>query len=89
MTLNAEEIIKLNRTLIGSTEPIGFTDTDQERLENLKKEMAIIDVLLDDISFKVEHNKRQEASIKLLGDASVNYLKGLQKYIAEVLEEVD
>jgi len=47
---NVYEVVK---KLIGPIKPIGESNTDQDRLENLKKMTELIELLLDDV-IKIE-----------------------------------
>jgi len=61
--------------LIGPINPVGETNIDNERFENLKAMTELVDQLLDDID-QVSHNnkKRQEASMKKAGKFADNWL---------------
>ena len=72
-------VIKLN----GPIEPIGKTETDTERLENLKLLTQLIDELLIDVHHVAEEQNRSEFSIKVAGQFAKRYLDDLEVWLEE------
>lgn len=67
--MKSETIVEVVKRLIGGIDPIGETNTDNKRFENLKVMTEVVDVLLTDIGWVAENNKdRGEYSRKRAGD---------------------
>jgi hypothetical protein len=72
------------RKLIGPIKPIGKTEVDDERFENLKSLASLIENLLldiDDLAF--DHKNAQEFSIKRSVDYSNNFIKSIKTELLE------
>lgn len=74
------DIYAVTKKLIGSIEPVGETNTDEKRLENIKQHIDLVSALLHDLQC-VRHNKdRDEHSMKQIGkeadDFLTNYFNG-------------
>ncbi|MDD5353506.1 MAG: hypothetical protein PHS93_10120 [Candidatus Omnitrophica bacterium] len=63
--------------LIGKIKPIGKTNIDNERFENLKAMCDLVDKLLTDISAVVPYKERQEFSMKRAGEYANNFFTNL------------
>jgi hypothetical protein len=70
------EIVK---KLIGSIQPVGETNTDNERYENLKAMTALIFDLLEEIEKVSELKDRHEFSVKRAGQTANKFLTLLQQ----------
>lgn len=68
------EIVK---KLIGNINPVGKTETDDERFENLKQTCNLVSELLYDISIVSLKKDRGEFSIKRAGQYASDFLKGI------------
>lgn len=69
-----EELVKL---LIGDIIPIGETNIDDKRFENLKEMISLVESLLREIENVSYMNKRPEYSVKRSGEFAYNFLKNL------------
>jgi len=68
------EIEDVVRKLVGPIEPIGETNTDNERFENLKVMTDVVDSLLSDIDRVAMNNKdRVEYSRKRAGQYASDF----------------
>lgn len=76
MTLH--EIVK---KLVGRIDPVGETNTDNDRYENLKVMTELVDALLTDIDMVAMYNKnRQEFSRKRAGGFASKFLDLLPQW---------
>ncbi len=69
------------RKLIGPIDPVGQTDRDTPRFENLKEMCSLVDKLLHDISAvsNVEHS--HEHSVKKAGKYAADFIKGQKEFL--------
>lgn len=63
--MNIHEVIT---KLVGPIKPIGETQTDNDRFENLKIMIDLVDKLLSDIDEIIHYKDRQEYSMKRAGE---------------------
>ena len=61
--------------LIGPIMPIGETNTDEKRFENLQEMVSLVNELLDDIHSVTVHKTRGEWSMKHAGEYADKTLK--------------
>lgn len=69
--MNHYEIVK---KLIGNIKPIGETNTDNERFNNLLIMCELVDFLLSDIDKVAYFKNSQEYSVKRAGDYANKFL---------------
>jgi len=75
MKTNADVV----RKLIGSIQPAGDTNIDDERLENLKAMCELVDNLIAEINDVAFRNKnRSEYSVKKMADYASEFLISLK-----------
>ena len=84
-----EEIIKIIESLNGSIEPIGETNTDNQRFENLKNMEKIMNCLLDDIQFLIPRRNSCEYSVQRAGIEAVRYLLDVRENINDWMKEYE
>lgn len=66
------EVIK---KLIGPIEPIGETESDEKRFENLQDWIQLTETMLQDLQTVARENKnRREYSMKKAGEAAAKFL---------------
>lgn len=66
--------------LIGAIEPVGESNEDKERLENLKSTIQLTDLLINEIGKVAHANKdRAEESMKKAGDVASEFYDNLGK----------
>jgi hypothetical protein len=64
------------KKLVGKIRPVGESNTDAERLENLKEMCHLVEMLLMDIVDLVHDNKDdKQGSVRKCGDYAANFLK--------------
>lgn len=74
--------------LIGKVDPIGETNEDKRRLENLKTMFEIVDKLTDDIEWVRSHNKDcHEWSRKNASEEAEKYLARLYGWLSDIVAE--
>ena len=69
--MDFHEIVK---KLIGEIDPVGETNTDNARFENLKAMTELVDELLSDIYRVARGNNRHEYSINRAGQFASSFL---------------
>lgn len=63
--------------LIGPVQPVGETNEDARRLENLKNLIALVDTLLGDIDRVIPCKRRVEHSMKIAGKTADEFFTSL------------
>lgn len=84
---DGEEIVRIIDALNGAIRPIGETNTDNQRYDNLKNLETIIDCLLDDIQLLIPNRSLYEYSMNRIGDEAVEYLQRVRENINEWMKE--
>ena len=69
--MDIHEIVK---KLVGETDPVGETNADNDRFENLKAMTELVDELLSDIYRVARGNNRHEYSINRAGQFASSFL---------------
>jgi len=67
------EIYDIVKTLIGDIKPVGETNEDERRYQNLEATIKLVDFLLDDIKTASDDSNRQEFSMKKIGKRAKAY----------------
>ena len=80
--MNHKEIV--NR-LIGPIQPVGDSNVDRKRLENLKAQIDLVHDLLEEIIEVRKNKSRHESSMKHMGKTADEFIK----VISEMIEEYD
>ena len=86
---NGEEITRIITALNGGINPVGETNADNDRYENLKNLETIIDCLLDDIQSLIPNKNRYEYSVKRAGNEAVEYLREIRERITDWFKEYE
>ena len=86
---NGEEIVRVVETLNGSIQPVGETNTDNQRFDNLKDLETVIDCLLDDIQLLIPNRNSYEYSVERAGVEAVAYLQRIEQSITDWLKEYE
>ena len=69
--------------LIGPIQPVGESNEDSKRLENLTATTELIDRLLKDVADASDSKNRYEASMKQIGLQADMYLSETQMWLIE------
>ena len=72
------ELYDVVKKLVGSIKPIGETDEDNKRFENLKVMTNLVDKLLFDINCVALRKERHEYSMKKAGEYADTFLKDVK-----------
>ena len=74
-------IYEVVKKLIGEIQPVGETNTDEKRLENLSAMIELVELLLDDIYEIIKFQNRTEHSLQEAGEFASNFFDflGLEK----------
>lgn len=68
------ELIDIVRKLVGPIQPVGETNADAKRLENIAEVAELVECLLCDIAQAAENADRPEASMRAIGQKAKMYL---------------
>ena len=72
-------LYEIMNTLIGPIEPMGETNADARRIENLEVMIEVVAMLLDDIHELTRFNGRPEASIKKISNRATEFMAELKE----------
>lgn len=72
-----EDLYPVVKRLLGAIEPIGETNVDEIRLENLKDTMYLVEKLMYDIHEVSKQSNRMEHSIGLAGRTANEFIKNI------------
>lgn len=78
-------IYDVTEKLIGNIDPIGETNTDNERFENLKVMADLVCKLLEDIAFVYHNNKNANEHSRTI---AMRYSKQFIKNIADDYQDI-
>lgn len=82
-------IYEVVKSLTGEINPVGSTHVDDQRIENLKTHINLMNVMVDEILFLTEHEEDYRASVKEAGKLSRKELEGLVESLSEALGGVE
>ena len=74
--MDNHEIVK---KLVGKIYPVGETNADNIRFENLKAMTELVDDLLTDINWVAQQNNRHEYSMNRAGQFAASFLDEIRK----------
>jgi hypothetical protein len=72
--MDIHEIVK---KLLGPIKPVGETNTDEKRLDNLSATLDLIDCLLEDVQDITRYKDSHEYSRAKAGKKAADYLRSL------------
>ena len=84
MTHSTYEIVN---KIIGSTEPYGDTNIDNERTKNLDEKIELVQLLVDDLIETAKFKNRPEGSMSKMGKTAQEFLDEIRDYIGCHTEE--
>lgn len=85
--INAETLYKLTTKLIGEIKPVGSTDVDKERLNNLNILITLLGQLTNDVNNVVDNKDDFRKSVSGIGKKVFNYFENEYEIIGEILKE--
>ena len=68
--------------LTGPIQPVGESNTDAFRLENIKQLTELIDDLITDVALQIHNADRPEASMRAIGKHAREFLRELRDSLA-------
>ena len=86
---SSEEISDIVMKLIGEVEPVGETNADNRRYDNLLLLLNTVDILLDEIQFVMPYSEYVEYSMKRAGKEAVKWGKEKREWFNEVVGDED
>lgn len=75
------------KKLIGNIEPVGETNEDRKRYDNLEDMFELVYLLLKDIKKVSEYSDRQEASVKRIAKKAYGELVFFNNYLTNGLTD--
>lgn len=86
---SSEEISDIVMKLIGEVEPVGETNADNQRYDNLLLLLNTVDILIDEIRFVMPYSEYAERSMKRAGKEAVKWGKEKREWFNEVVGDED
>lgn len=87
--MNSEVIIEVIDRLVGSIEPYGSTQIDEERLKNLETLLEVMDEYINRIIDVTKYRNRYEYSILAIANKAYDWVVGLRDYTDEIVREIE
>lgn len=87
--MNSEVIIEVIDRLVGSIEPYGSTQIDEERLKNLETLLEVMDEYINEIIDVTKYRNRYEYSILEIANRAYDWVVGLRDYTDEIVREIE
>lgn len=78
------QLANMLMTLIGEVAPIGETNTDNDRYQNLIQLEGVIEHLLDEVEKVSKCSDRYEFSMSRAGKQAVNWFSDIQSWIDDI-----
>lgn len=85
--MNGNTIYEVIKKLIGPIDPIGESNSDEIRYENLNTALEVVNRLMSDICYLIPKRKRVEYSISRSGSKAFEYAKNLRDSLNDDIEE--
>lgn len=86
LSLSNQQIADLIMSFIGEIEPVGETNTDNKRSNNLKLLLSVMDCLLDEIYWLLPYTENVEHSMHMIGDEAERWMKEKHEWLKDVFE---
>ncbi len=77
--MDAKDYHEIIKKLVGPIEPIGETNEDDRRYENLKTMITLVDSLLFDIDMVSIESDRIEYSMKRAGEKAKKFMEDIKE----------
>lgn len=74
-----EALVEVVKTLVGPINPIGETNEDERRFENLKQMYFLIGQLIDEVEFVAGKKISHQYSVKRAGEYAQKILDGMER----------
>lgn len=85
--MKSEVIIEVIDRLVGSIEPYGSTQIDEERLKNLETLLEVMDEYISEIIDAAKYRNRYEYSILAIANRAYDWIVDLRDYTDEIVRE--
>jgi len=85
--MKSEVIIEVIDKLVGSIEPYGSTQIDEERLKNLETLLEVMDEYINEIINVTKYRNRHEYSILEIAERAYDWIVGLRDYTDDIVRE--
>lgn len=85
--MKSEVIIEVIDKLVGSIEPYGSTQIDEERLKNLENLLEVMDEYIKEIIDVIKYRNRYEYSILAIANRAYDWLVDLRDYTDDIVRE--
>jgi len=80
-------MLRITNKLIGAIDPVGETNCDNKRFENLKEYTELVGAMVDELQFVTRSTISCEFSVKRAGTYAKKFLKALVEDLAELIDE--
>ena len=87
--MDSKVIIEVIDRLVGSIEPYGSTQIDEERLKNLETLLEVMDEYISEIIDAAKYRNRYEYSILAIANRAYEWLDGLREYVDDELRDME
>ena len=85
--MKSEVIIEVIDRLVGSIEPYGSTQIDEERLKNLETLLEVMDEYIGEIIDVTKYRNRYEYSILEIAERAYDWLVDLRDYTDDIVHQ--
>ena len=85
--MKSEVIIEVIDRLVGSIQPYGSTQIDEERLKNLEILLEVMDEYINKIIDVTKYRNRHEYSILEIAERAYDWLVGLRDYTDDIVRK--
>lgn len=85
--LSDKQVADIVMSIIGEIEPVGESNVDNQRFNNLLMLQQTIDVLLDEIMYCLPYIDRVEFSMKRSAEQALEWMKEKRDWLQEIIED--
>lgn len=84
---SSDEIADIVMKLTGEVAPVGSSEVDSKRFDNIVLLMNVVDILIDEIQLQVPCQNSYEASVKKIGLEAVKWVMEKQEYFDNYFDD--
>ena len=84
---SSDEVADVVFKIVGEIEPVGETETDNDRFSNLQTLIDTLDILIDEVTFVLPCENRYEESMQRAGQEVRHWIKDKRQQFAYNLGE--
>lgn len=83
--LSTEHLSDMIMKLIGEVEPVGDSNIDMKRLENMHRLQELIESLIFEVNYVCAYSDNKEFSMKNIGEDAVAWLRKERDFLNRVV----